>query len=366
MVSVTPSTSRQTERRRSMRIGRRRLLGAFGIGAATSLMAACGTINLSSDRTRTATGGRRGDLIVYSGRSESLVEPLIDRFAEAAGVRVKVKYANTAQLAATILEEGPNSPADIFFAQDPGGLGSIAHFMTPLPDRTVNQVPPWARSPEGGWVGISGRARVVAYNTDKLTESDLPDDIWGLTDPIWRGRMGWAPINASFQTMVTGMRSVWGQERTREWLEGMIANKTGFYPKNTPIVAAVGSGEIELGLVNHYYLYRFLAEEGVSFPVRNYHPRAGGPGALVMVAGAGILDSSKNKDNAARFLEFMLSKTAQRYFASQTYEYPLVNGVPTERLLMPLEEIRQPSISVNDLADLRGTQALLRDTGALT
>jgi iron(III) transport system substrate-binding protein len=203
------------------------------------------------------------------------------------------------------------------------------------------------------------------YNTETLTEADLPDDLTGFTDPQWKGRIGWAPTNASFQTMVTGMRVLWGEEQTRQWLGGMLANEPKVYDDNTPQVEAVAAVEIDVGLVNHYYLFRFLAEEGESFPARNYHPRAGGPRAMVMVAGAGILSTTDSRENAEKFLEFMLSQVGQQYFAGQTYEYPLVEGVNTHQLLVPLEEINHPAIPLGDLADLKGTQALLQETGVL-
>ena len=306
-----------------------------------------------------------GSLVVYSGRSESLVDPIIRQFADATGINVQVKYAGTGELAATLQEEGANSPADVFFAQDPGGLGSVENLLAVLPESTLSAVPEWARSPQGRWVGISGRARTLVYNTAALTEADLPDDIRGLTDPKWKDRIGWAPTNGSFQTMVTGMRAVWGEEATREWLAAMHANGARIYPKNTPQVAAAAAGEIDVGLVNHYYLHRFLAEEGESFAARNYHVRDGGPGALIMVAGAGVLATADNRENAQRFMDFMLSLVGQQYFASQTYEYPLVEGVRTSRVLTPIEEINNPGIPLGDLADLEGTQAMLRELGIL-
>ncbi len=306
-----------------------------------------------------------GKLVVYSGRKESLVGPIIEQFSAATGIEVGVKYGKTSEIAALLGEEGANSPADVFFAQDPGGLGSVADMLTTIPAATLELVPEWARSPVGKWVGLSGRARVVVYNTEKLTEADLPDDIRGFTDPKWKGKIGWPPTNASFKTMVTGMRATWGEEETKKWLEGILANEPTIYPKNTPTVAAAAAGEVEVGFVNHYYLYRFMAEEGDSFAARNYHPRSGGPEALVMVAGAGILETAENKENAQRFLEFMLSKVAQQYFASSTYEYPLVEGVKISRHLTPLSEITKPTIDVSDLEDLDATSKLLSETGVL-
>ena len=306
-----------------------------------------------------------GELIIYSGRSESLVDPIIQQFKGTTGIDVKVKYAGTGALAATLLEEGANSPADVFYAQDPGGLAAVSEMMTELPADIIEMTPEWARSAEGHWVGITGRARVVVYGTDKLTEADLPDDLWGFTEPEWKGRVGWAPTNGSFQAMVTALRAGWGEERTEEWLRAMIDNDVKIYPKNTPQVAAAAAGEIDVGLVNHYYLYRFIAEEGEDFAARNAHLRGAGPGSIVLVSGAGILETADNPENAEAFIRFLLSSVGQQYFAGQTFEYPMVEGVRPSVLLTPLAEIEQPDITLADLSDLAGTQALLQKTGAL-
>ena len=324
-----------------------------------------GTGTSASQSGETAGSEAAGKLVVYSGRSESLVQPVIDQFASATGIDVQVKYANTSEIAATLLEEGDNSPADVFFAQDPGGLGAVAPMLATLPEKVGTAVPEWARSPDGKWVGISGRARVVAYNTERVNPADLPDTIEGFTDGKWTNRIGWAPSNASFQAMVTAMRVLWGDERTRQWLESIRDNGAQVYPKNTPIVDAVSKGEIDVGFVNHYYLYRFIQEEGEEFGARNYHLPGMGPGSLIMVAGAGLVGTPSNRDNAVRFLEFMLSTVAQQYFAGQTYEYPLVEGVTTHRLLTPLEKITKPAIDMASLEDVKGTQDMLRDLGIL-
>ena len=306
-----------------------------------------------------------GRLVVYSGRSESLVAPIIEQFAEATGIDVQVKYGSTFAMAATLLEEGSNSPADVFFAQDPGGLGAVSAMLSPLPADVVLKVPAWARSPDGSWVGISGRARVIVYSTELVSEDELPTSVKDLTDPKWKGRIGWPPGNASFRTMVTAMRLMWGEEETRQWLLDMLANEPGVFPKNTPIVAAAGAGEVAVGLVNHYYLHRFIQEAGDDFAARNLFLKTGGPDSLVMVAGAGILDTSTNRDNAETFMRFVLSKVAQQYFAGQTFEYPLVKGVNTHRLLPPIDTLNGPGIDLSSLSDLQGTDALLRETGVI-
>ena len=306
-----------------------------------------------------------GSLTVYSGRSDTLVAPLIQQFKESTGIDVKVKYAGTPQLAATLLEEGGNSPADVFYAQDPGGLGAVSGLLSSISRDVLEKVPQWAVSPDDVWVGVSGRARTVVYNTERLTPDDLPQDLTGFTDPKWKGRIGWAPTNASFQTMITAMRAIWGEEATVKWLKDIQANYPKVYPKNTPIVSAAAAGEIDVGLVNHYYLHRFLAEEGESFKAHNYHPPAGGPGAIVMVSGVGILESSDDKENAQKFVDFLLSEESQRYFVEETFEYPLAAGIPVAPGLAPLSEVNNPDLSSAALSDLEGTQTLLREAGVI-
>jgi iron(III) transport system substrate-binding protein len=324
-------------------------------------------ISACTNQTASSHVGDPGRLVIYSGRSESLVGPIIEQFSQATGVTVEVRYGSTSEMAATLLEEGKNSPADIFFAQDPGGLGAVsaAGLLAPLPEETLSRVDARFRSSQDLWVGVSGRARVVVYNTDRLTADDLPGDIRDFTAPQWRGRIGWAPTNGSFQAMVTAMRQVWGEDETRSWLEGIQANQPQVYENNTSIVAATANGEVEVGFVNHYYLYRFLSEEGEGFKARNYFIQSGGPESLVMVAGVGRLTTGKNEDNAIRFINFMLSAVAQQYFASQTYEYPLVEGIQTPRELPPLQDLSALNIGLEQLSDLRGTLDLLRSVNVL-
>ena len=309
-----------------------------------------------------ATGG---SLTIYSAREETLVGPIIQQFEDVTGIEVGVKYGSNSGLAATIQEEGANSPADIFFATDPGLLGSMSDLFTALPSGILDRVDSEFRSREDKWVGISGRARVVVYNPDVISADELPDSILDFTDPEWNGRIGWPPTNGSFQAFVTAMRTTLGEDAARDWLEGIQANDPRVYPKNTPIVDAVSRGEVDVGFVNHYYLYRFLAEHGEDFQARNYHPKNGDIGAMMLVNGAAILSTSDNTKEAERFLGFMLSLSAQQYFASQTFEYPLIEGVRTHRLLTPLSEIAVPDVDLSQLDDVQGTQDLLRSVGII-
>ena len=307
-----------------------------------------------------------GELVLYSGRSESLVGNIVKQFEQVTGIDVQVKYGKTFPIATMILEEGLNSPADVYFAQDPGGLGFLAKEgrLIAIPRSITDRVADWAKPKDGKWVGISGRARTLVH-TATIESADLPSSLDDLTDPKWKGKLGWAPTNSSFQTMVTGMRASWGEAKTKQWLTDMLANEPIVYPKNTPQVAAAAAEEISIGLVNHYYLHRFISERGDTFNARNLFLSDGGPGSLVMVAGAGIIDTGKNRVNAEKFLTFMTSKVAQQYFTGQIYEYPVVEGVKTHRLLTPLADLNRPDLTIEDLSDLEGTQVIFRDLGML-
>jgi iron(III) transport system substrate-binding protein len=296
-----------------------------------------------------------------------LVGPIIERFEEESGIDVGVRYGDTAELAATILEEGVNSPADVFLSQDAGALGAVTDrgLLRELPEDALNRVEERFRHPDGRWVGVSGRARVVAYNTEALDEEDLPDSILEFADPEWRGRIGWPPTNGSFQAFVTALRVIEGEEAAREWLQGVQANEPREYQNNLALLEAVASGEVEVGFVNHYYLYRLREERGEDVEARNYYLQNGDPGALVNVAGVGILNSADNNAEAEEFLNFLLSEEAQRYFADETFEYPLVEGIPINEELVPLSEIETPEIDLSDLDDLGGTLDLLRETEVL-
>ncbi|HLG07476.1 MAG TPA: iron ABC transporter substrate-binding protein [Gaiellaceae bacterium] len=313
-------------------------------------------------------GDDGGPLTIYSGREEELVAPLFDMFSEETGIEVEVRYGDSAELAATIAEEGGNSPADLFWAQDPGSLGSIESQLAELPQEILDRVEERFRDDEGRWVGTSGRSRVIVYNTQALSEDEVPDSVFDLTDPKWKGRIGIAPTNASFQAFVTAMRLSAGDERTRQWLLDLQKNDPKEYEKNTPIVEAAAAGEIDLGLVNHYYLY-LVKEEQPDAPIANRFLAAGDPGALVSVAGAGVLKSSDQSDDAERFVEFLLSEEGQRFYveAAEEAEYPLVEGIEPKEGLRPLATLQGPDVDLTSFgAEHEATIELLRETGYLT
>jgi iron(III) transport system substrate-binding protein len=308
-----------------------------------------------------------GAFTLYSGRNETLVGPLIERYQQETGTAVDVRYGGTGELAATLLEEGHNTPASAFLAQDAGALGLLADEgrLAALPQKLLTRVDPKFRDPQGRWVGITGRARVLAYNANVLAEADLPASVNDLTDPVWARRIGWAPENASFQSFITAFRKLKGEDAARDWLERMIANgAVNFGDSNIAIVQAIASGEIDVGLVNHYYVYVVGREAGEDFPVKNHFFAAGDPGALINVSGFGLIEGAA-AEAALAFADYLLSEEGQHYFAEQTFEYPLIAGVPAPAGLVPLDDLGHPDIDLGDLADLRSTLDLLTDVGLL-
>lgn len=309
--------------------------------------------------------GEDADLTMYSGRSPELIEPVIEDFEEASGLEVEIRSGDSAPLAGTIIEEGDGSPADVFLAQDAGSLGAVEAegLLEPLPPKLLKRVDERFRSSEGGWVGVTGRARVIAYGPD-VDEADLPDSPLGLTEPEWEGRVGWSPANASLQAYVTALRQVEGEDVARDWLEGMVANGVQSYESNTPLRDAIASGEVDVGLLNHYYVAQAVAEEGPDYPVDVYFP-PDDLGSMVNVAGAGIVAGSDDPEGSRELIEFLLSRDAQTFFAESSKEYPLAAGVEPAPELVPLEDIPTEPIDLGEISDLEGTLELMRDTGAL-
>lgn len=307
--------------------------------------------------------GDSESLVIYSGRSQSLVDPLIELYNKNTGISVEVRYGDTAQLAVALSEEGDRTNADIFWAQDAGALGAVHRggMLAPLPDSLLFLLPEHFRNTEGTWVATSGRARTLAYSPERADTSSLPASIFDLADPSYEGRVGWAPTNGSFQAHVTAIRKLVGEDRTRQWLIAMKNNGTKSYRNNTAIVQAIADGEIDLGLPNHYYLYRFKSEDP-AFPVEQTFFQAGDPGNLINVAGVGMLASTDHVSEALRLISFLLSDTAQEYFTQETYEYPVVSSDAVDVPLPAFERLDEvaPNVDLDSLDDLEATLDLLR------
>lgn len=335
-----------------MKIGPRHLF-AFTTIAALSLGA-------------TGCGGDDDSITLYSGRNESLIQPIIDRFEEETGIAVKVKFGDTAELALLIDEEAKagRAEADVFISQSPGAMGFIDGDLAQLPDSTLGLVDPGTRDDDGRWVGLSGRQRVLVYNTDTVDPTTLPESIFDLVaDDRFQGQIGVAGGNGSFQDFVTAMRFTEGEDVAAQFLADLEALDPVPYANNNAIVTAVGRGEIQVGLVNHYYNFRALAENPDA-PSANHVFAAGDAGATLIVTAAGIIDGSDKADRATQLIDFLLSDEGQTYFAEETFEYPLVPGVPTAGDVPPTEFGEVGSIDLDELeGGLERTRQLIADAG---
>jgi iron(III) transport system substrate-binding protein len=314
-----------------------------------------------------ACGGDDGNSItVYSGRGNSLIQPIIDRFEEESGIDVKVKYGDSADLALLINEEADagRAEADVYLSQSPGSIGFVDANLAQIPQATLDLVDPNTRDDDGRWVGISGRQRVLVYNTDDVDPAELPDSIFDLVaDDRWAGEIGVAGGNGSFQDFVTAMRFTEGEDVAAAWLSDLAALDPVAYANNNAIVTAVGRGDVQVGLVNHYYNFRQLAENPDQ-PSANHVFADGDPGATLIVTGAAIVAGSDKADLADQFLQFLLSDEGQQYFANETFEYPLVPGQPTAGNVPPIEFGDVGSIDLDELeGGLGQTRAMIEAAG---
>jgi iron(III) transport system substrate-binding protein len=303
-------------------------------------------------------------ITVYSGRSEELVAPLIERFEAQSDVNVDVRYGETADLALLIDEEGDNSPADVFFAQSPGAVAFLAgkDRLGQLDEETVAPIDQRFVDPDRRWTGVSGRQRVLVYNTDELSEADLPSAVADVVAEDLQGKVAIAPANGSFQDFVTAYRTIEGEDVAATWLDDLGDDNPPTYAKNSAIVDAVARGEVTMGLVNHYYALRALAEDA-DLPVANHRFSAGDVGGLVIPATASVLADAEGNTAATEFIDFLLGEEAQTYFAEETFEYPLRDGVAPSGELPPLSELQPPTYEFGTLADLQTTARLISESG---
>lgn len=342
---------------------RSRLALPIAVLTVSATLAACGSGAGTADDGDDA----EGTLVIYSGRNENLVEPILERLEEAVGIAVEVRYAGTSELAAQLLEEGDATDADLFFGQDAGALGALAGAgrLDPIDQEVLDLVAEDFRDADGRWVATSGRARVLAYDPAQVPDVGTITGIDQLIEPEWSGQIGFAPSNASFHAFVTALRVDRGEEGAREWLEAFAANDPQAYENNNAVLDAVDAGQVALGLINHYYWYQRAAEvgeDGVS--ARIHFLDNDDPGALINVAGAGIITGTDQPDAAAAAIAFLLSDEAQQYFADETAEYPVVEGIESTVFdLPPLSELQGQRIDLNELESLDETLALLDEVG---
>ncbi len=306
-------------------------------------------------------------LVVYSGRSEALVGPIFEQFEQDTNIKLDVRYNSSPAGATQLLQEREASPADVVFLQETSYLSVLANagLLQELPNSLLDQVPEQFQEAQGRWMGTSARARVLAYNTNLISEDELPQSLAELSDPKYQGKLGWAPTNASFQAHISGLRALWGDEATEQWLEAMIQNQPTAYPKNAVQVSAAGTGEIAIGWVNHYYLHR-LQQQQPDLPVKNYSfPQQGDAGNMLMIVGAAITKNTDNQAQAEMLLNYLVSEPVQWRFVNEVFEYPASKNVATHPDVASLDSIEFVEIDQGSLADIGPTLELLKKHGLL-
>ncbi len=291
------------------------------------------------------------EVTVYSGRTENLIGPTLEAFACETGTDVAVRWGSSTDLALLMAEEGDRTAADVFLSRSPGPVGFLEsdNLLGVIDDSVLDLVAPQSRSQTGTWVGFSGRKRVLVHNIDTVTGDDLPQSVFDLTDDRYRGRVAIPATNGSFIDWFTVFRDLYGNETAEQWLNDMVDNDARFYPNNRSIVEAAGRGEIDMGLVNHYYQYQAVAASGDSHRAANHDLADDDIGSLLIITAATITAGSDNQQAANELIAYLLSEPVQRYFSERTFEYPLAAGVEPAEILPPLEALEIGSVDFDAL-----------------
>lgn len=307
-------------------------------------------------------------ITVYSGQHEQTAQMLVAGFTAATGIKVALRSGDEAELANQILQEGTASPADVFYTENSPALEALRekNLLAPTDAATLAAVPAMYDSSQGRWVGVSARSAALVFNTAETSEAQLPASVLDMAGPAWKGKFGYAPTETDFQPVLTAVIKLKGVDVAKQWLAGLKANAK-VYPDNETLVAAVNSGEVATGLIEHYYWYRLQHELGpakITSALHYFGP--GDPDSLVDVSGAGVLASSKHAAAAQKFLAYLVSKPGQTIIGtSDSYEYPLGSGVTTSEPLRPFDQLHPPALTVADLGDGRSSLAMLQQAGLL-
>ncbi|PKN91282.1 MAG: ABC transporter substrate-binding protein [Chloroflexi bacterium HGW-Chloroflexi-6] len=308
-----------------------------------------------------------GKLILYSGRSEPLIQPVIDAFkALHPNVEILLKSGSSSQMANALLEEKANPQADLFITTEIFTIQTLAKegILQAYRPAAADLLPPEALGDGDLWVGLTRRARVIMYNTDLVSPEEAPQSIFELSDPKWKGQIAAAgSTNGSMQAQIAVLETAIGAEATETWLNGLLANEVTFFGGHTDVRKAVGAGEFKIGLVNHYYYYLQATEGspvGIVFPDQG----EGQIGLITNLTNAGIINGAQNPAAAQAFIDFLLSAEGQKLFAELNYEYPILPGVALHPDVQPLDAYRMAEVNLRDATlNLDAVFALIEKVG---
>ena len=308
-------------------------------------------------------------LTLYNAQHEQTVDTLVAGFEKATGIQVKVHSGDGPEVANQIIQEGANSPADIFFTENSPEIAVLDEkgLLAPVDPKTLAEVPAKYSAPDGNWVGVLAREDVLAYNTKMISESQLPKSLMDLADPAWKGKVAIAPSDNDFLPLVNAVLVTKGHDATLAWLKGLKANAQ-IFDDDEGVVAAVNRGAVATGIINNYYWARLHAELGdAKTQSAIYHFTNGDIGGLINISGAGVLKTSKDPVDAQRFLAYLVAADTQKTLADNTvvFEYPLHPGVAPNPILKPFDELQPPDVSVAQLGDDAQVVNLLTEAGLL-
>jgi iron(III) transport system substrate-binding protein len=345
-----------------------RVASAAGLAAVMLGVAACGSSSSPSSSTGSAaTAGEKATLTLYNAQHEDLMKLMVEDFTKQTGIKVNMRNGEDFELGNQLVQEGAASPADVFVTENSPAMSLVDSkgLFAKVEDATLAQVPAKFAPADKGWVGFAARSTVFAYNPTQLKEADLPASIMDLSKPGWKGKVGISPAGADFQAIVSAVLALEGEPATAAWLKGLKEN-VKVYSGNSAVMKAVNAGEVQSGVIYHYYWHKDQAESGAnSKNVKQLFFDKEDPGAFLSVSGAGVIKSSKNQAEAQQLVRYLNGPAGQKVLAdSKALEYPIGNGAVANKALKPLSELSPPTV---DLATLNGPKvvALMQTAGLL-
>ena len=302
--------------------------------------------------TQTVAADNNEGIVVYNAQHENLVKSWVDGFTKETGIKVTLRNGDDSELGNQLVQEGSASPADVFLTENSPSMVLVdnAHLFAPLDADTLKQVPAEYRPAHGRWIGIAARSTVFVYNPAKLSEQQLPKSLMDLAKPEWKGRWAASPSGADFQAIVSAMLALKGEKATLEWLKAMKANFVA-YKGNSTVMKAVNAGQIDGGVIYHYY--RFVDQSKTGENSKNtqlYYFKHQDPGAFVSLSGGGVLASSKHKAQAQAFIKYITGKEGQESLrTNNAFEYAVGVNAASNPKLVPLKDLDAPKVEPSTL-----------------
>ncbi len=331
------------------------------------IAAVLATLALTSGATACSDSGESDELLIYNAQHESLTKEWIDAFTEETGIKVTYRQGGDTELGNQLVAEGKASPADVFLTENSPAMAAVerAGLFADLEPETLEQVPPQYRPPSGKWTGVAARSTVFVYNTSRLQPDQLPKSLLDLQQPEWKGRWGAPPTKADFQAIVSALLQLKGEPATAQWLAAMKANAK-LYSDNIATLKAVNAGEVDGGVIYHYYWFRDQAKtKEMSGNTALHYFKNEDPGAFVSLSGGGVLASTDRMDQAQQFVRFITGKAGQEVLEKGTsFEYPVASGVPANPALPPLDTLQAPNVDPSRL-DAQKVTDLMTEAGLL-